>query len=98
MKQNNLAIPKEVTALTSTANSDKDKSNTGGKRNQSLVDEYKAKLAKLTSDLASKTAEIQQKTNKISELQAAIKRDEGVMKKTMDENEKLKRESKRPTA
>jgi len=33
MKQNNLAIPKEVTALTSTANSDKDKSNTGGKRN-----------------------------------------------------------------
>lgn len=59
------------------------------------MDEYKAKIAKFTSELAVKNADILQKTKKISDMQAAMKRDETVLKKAIEENERLKREGKR---
>ena len=67
----------------------------GGKRTQSLVEEYKAKINKFTAEVSAKNTEILQKTKKISDLQAAMKRDEAVLKKAIEENERFKREGKR---
>lgn len=86
LKQNNISTPKELTASDGSQD---------GKKTQSLVDEYKAKIAKFTSELAVKNAEILQKTKKISDMQAAMKRDETVLKKAIEENERFKREGKR---
>lgn len=80
-------MPKEMPAVAEKA---------GSKRKESLADELRAKLQKLQAELTSKMTELTQKTNKIAELQTQMKRDEGVMKKAMLENDKLKRESKRP--
>jgi len=52
-------------------------------------------LAKFTAEVAAKNTEILLKTKKITDLQAAMKRDEAVMKKAIEENERLKREGKR---
>lgn len=86
LKQNNISTPKELTALDGSQD---------GKKTQSLVDEYKAKIAKFTSELAVKNADILQKTKKISDMQAAMKRDETVLKKAIEEIERFKREGKR---
>ena len=51
MKTNNLAMPAEIIKPDTTTDTKKDKDKAGGKRSQTLVDEYKAKLAKLESTL-----------------------------------------------
>ena len=56
------------------------------------MDEYKLKLSKIEKELQNRIQEITQKTQKICELQALHKRDEAVIKKTMLENEKLKKQ------
>ena len=41
---------------------------TGGKRTQTLIDEYKAKITKFQSESEKKTAELLQKSKRIAEL------------------------------
>ena len=65
---------------------------TSGKRTQTLIDEYKAKIAKFQSESEKKTAELLAKSKKIAELQSQMKRDEGVLKKAVEENAKIKKE------
>lgn len=57
----------------------------GGKRTQTLIDEYKAKAAKAREEVEKKTAELLAKSKKITELQSAMKRDEGLLKKQIEE-------------
>ena len=56
----------------------------GGKRTQSLIDEYKAKAAKAKEETEKKTAELLQKSKKVAELQSAMKRDEALLKKAIE--------------
>ena len=64
----------------------------GGKRTQTLIDEYKAKIHKFQTESEKKTAEILTKSKKIAELQSHMKRDETVLKKAVEENSKMKKE------
>lgn len=64
----------------------------GGKRTQTLIDEYKAKAAKAKEEAEKKTAEILAKSKKITELQSQIKRDEALLKKQVEEVSRLKKQ------
>ena len=59
LKLNNITAPKELTSTDASQ---------GGKRTQSLVDEYKAKLAKFNAEVTAKNAEILKQTKKITDL------------------------------
>ena len=63
----------------------------GGKKVQELIDEYKAKAARAKEDSDKKTAEILAKSKKIAELQAAMKREETLLKKAVTESTTYKR-------
>ena len=63
----------------------------GGKKVQDLIDEYKLKAVKAKEDSDKKTAEILAKSKKIAELQAAMKREETLLKKAVTESTSFKR-------
>lgn len=83
MKSNNIEAPKDMP--------------TQGQANAKggLVDEYKQKLSHKSAELLAAKSDCQAKNKKLNELQAQMKRDEGVLKKAIEENQKLKREQKR---
>lgn len=56
----------------------------GGKRTQTLIDEYKAKAAKAKDEVEKKVKEILEKSKKVTELQSQLKRDEGLIKKQVE--------------
>ena len=64
----------------------------GGKRTQTLIDEYKHKAAKLKEESEKKTADILAKSKKIAELTSAMKRDEALLKKAISDTAKYKKE------
>ena len=64
---------------------------TGGKRTQTVIDEYKMKMNKAQEESKQKTAEILQKSKKITELQSQLKRDEALLKAKIQEAEKYKK-------
>jgi len=82
LSKNNIALPSSVT---------QEKVH-GGKRTQTLIDEYKAKAAKLKEESEKKTAEILAKSKKIAELTSAMKRDEALLKKAIADAAKYKKE------
>jgi chromosome segregation ATPase len=57
----------------------------------SIIDQYKAKLAKARQDLDAKIKEIQEKDQKFLSLKQAAERDEKILKKHMEENQRLKK-------
>ena len=57
-----------------------------------IIDQYKAKLAKARQDLDAKIKEIQEKDQKFLALKQAGERDEKILKKHMEENQKLKKQ------
>ena len=63
----------------------------GGKKVQDLIDEYKFKAVKAKEDSDKKTAELLAKSKKIAELQAAMKREETLLKKAVTESTSFKR-------
>ena len=63
----------------------------GGKKVQDLIDEYKSKAVKAKEDSDKKTAELLAKSKKIAELQAAMKREETLLKKAVTESTSFKR-------
>ena len=63
----------------------------GGKKVQDLIDEYKLKAIKAKEDSDKKTAELLAKSKKIAELQAAMKREETLLKKAVTESTSFKR-------
>ena len=75
LTKNNIAMPSNITQAATS----------GGKRTQTLIDEYKAKAAKAREEVEKKTAEVLAKSKKITELQSAMKRDEGLLKKQIEE-------------
>ena len=85
LSKNNLAAPSNVSQ----------EKTAGGKRTQTLIDEYKAKMQKAQSESEKKTAELLAKSKKIAELQSQMKRDEAVLKKAIEEANNLKRQAKK---
>ena len=75
LTKNNIAMPSNITQAATS----------GGKRTQTLIDEYKAKAAKAREEVEKKTAEVLAKSKKVTELQSAMKRDEGLLKKQIEE-------------
>lgn len=65
---------------------------TGGKRTQTLIDEYKNKAAKAKEESEKKTSELLSKSKKITELQSAQKRDEALLKKYVEQISQLKKQ------
>ena len=63
----------------------------GGKKVQDLIDEYKLKAIKAKEDSDKKTAELLAKSKKIAELQAAMKREETLLKKAVTDSTSFKR-------
>ena len=63
----------------------------GGKKVQDLIDEYKLKATKAKEDSDKKTAELLAKSKKIAELQAAMKREETLLKKAVTDSTSFKR-------
>ena len=82
LSKNNISMPSSVSQQAHT---------TGGKRTQTVIDEYKAKTLKAQEESKAKTAEILQKSKKITELQSALKRDEALLKSKISEAEKYKK-------
>lgn len=80
--KNNIAVPSNITQAPTS----------GGKRTQTLIDEYKNKAAKAREEVEKKTAELLVKSKKITELQSAMKRDEGLLKKQIEEVSRLKKQ------
>ena len=62
------------------------------KAKQGLVDAYKAKLSKAQRDLDAKIREMQEKDQRYQALKAEIERNGRILKKHMDENQKLKQQ------
>ena len=58
LTKNNIAMPSNITQAATS----------GGKRTQTLIDEYKAKAAKAKEEVEKKTAELLVKSKKITEL------------------------------
>jgi len=56
-----------------------------------LIEQYKAKLAKAQRDLDQKIRELQEKDQKYLALKHAQDRNDKILKKHIDENQKLKR-------
>ena len=81
LAKNNITMPTSVTQAHTT----------GGKRTQTVIDEYKMKMSKAQEESKQKTAEILQKSKKITELQSAMKRDEALLKSKIQECEKYKK-------
>ena len=81
LAKNNITMPTAVTQAHTT----------GGKRTQTVIDEYKMKMQKAQEESKQKTAEILQKSKKITELQSAMKRDEALLKSKIAEAEKYKK-------
>ena len=79
LQKNNINMPSAITQAPTT----------GGKRTQTLIDEYKMKAAKAKEESEKKTAELLAKSKKITELQSAMKRDEALLKKAISEKNKL---------
>lgn len=75
LTKNNISMPSNITQAATS----------GGKRTQTLIDEYKAKAAKAREEVEKKTAEVLAKSKKVTELQSAMKRDEGLLKKQIEE-------------
>ena len=82
LQKNNIQMPSDI----------KQAPATGGKRTQTLIDEYKAKAAKAKEECEKKTAELLAKSKKITELQSAMKRDEALLKKAIGEAARLKKQ------
>ena len=82
LSKNNIAAPSNIVQAPSI----------GGKRTQTLIDEYKSKAAKAKEESDKKTAELLQKSKKITELQSTMKRDEAHLKKNMEEVIKLRKQ------
>ena len=80
--KNNITLPSNIVQAPST----------GGKRTQTLIDEYKNKAQKAKDESEKKTAEILAKSKKIAELQSAMKRDEALLKKALEEASRLKKQ------
>ena len=83
LTKNNITLPSNIVQASST----------GGKRTQTLIDEYKNKAQKAKDESEKKTAEILAKSKKITELQSAMKRDEALLKRALEESSRLKKQA-----
>lgn len=75
IQKNNISMPSVITQAPSI----------GGKRTQTLIDEYKNKVAKFQGEAEKKNTELLAKSKKIAELQTQMKRDEQILKKAFEE-------------
>jgi len=57
-----------------------------------LIDQYKSKLMKAQQSLDAKIRELQYKDSKMNDLQQVMQRNDKLLKKTMNENQNLKKQ------